>query len=411
MERIKRIFNILGPGLLYAGAAIGVSHLVQSTRAGANFGFELIWVIIVVHLIKYPFFEFAPRYANATGKSLLHGYRDIGKIALVLYVLLTISTMFAIQAAITSVTAGIVAHVFGIELSMVALCAIILIITMLILAVGKFRLLDNLMKFIILLLAISTIIAVIRAFGISNPAPEHLVNFDWMKRTDILFLIAFIGWMPAPIDVSVWHSLWSVAKMKENKERSMKNALLDFRTGYIGTGFLAMGFLALGALVMYGSGETLSAKGVVFAGQLIEMYTSSMGGWAYWIIIIAVLTTMVSTTITVMDAYPRVLKGVTEMSLRKKTSDNRYYWFWIIVLVIGTLILLGYLSASMRFMVDLATTISFVTAPLLAILNYLVVTGKHMPEDARPGAGLRYYALAGIIILCGFSLFYLFYVN
>lgn len=32
----------LGPGLLFAGAAIGVSHLVQSTRAGADFGWGLI---------------------------------------------------------------------------------------------------------------------------------------------------------------------------------------------------------------------------------------------------------------------------------------------------------------------------------------------------------------------------------
>ena len=34
----------LGPGLLFAGAAIGVSHLVQSTRAGADFGLSLIHI-------------------------------------------------------------------------------------------------------------------------------------------------------------------------------------------------------------------------------------------------------------------------------------------------------------------------------------------------------------------------------
>ena len=28
------MFKSLGPGLLFAGAAVGVSHLVQSTRAG-----------------------------------------------------------------------------------------------------------------------------------------------------------------------------------------------------------------------------------------------------------------------------------------------------------------------------------------------------------------------------------------
>lgn len=65
----------LGPGLLFAGAAIGVSHLVLSTRAGANFGFGLIWALLLVNLFKYPFFQYGPRYAMATGESLLEGYK------------------------------------------------------------------------------------------------------------------------------------------------------------------------------------------------------------------------------------------------------------------------------------------------------------------------------------------------
>jgi Mn2+/Fe2+ NRAMP family transporter len=69
----------LGPGLLWAGAAIGVSHLVQSTRAGANYGFALLWALLLANIFKYPSFKFGPRYAAATGKSLLHGYSEIGK--------------------------------------------------------------------------------------------------------------------------------------------------------------------------------------------------------------------------------------------------------------------------------------------------------------------------------------------
>ena len=61
----------LGPGLLFAGAAIGVSHLVQSTKAGAEFGFGLIWALILSNIFKYPFFLYGPKYAAATGESLL----------------------------------------------------------------------------------------------------------------------------------------------------------------------------------------------------------------------------------------------------------------------------------------------------------------------------------------------------
>ena len=82
-----------GPGLLFAGAAIGVSHLVQSTRAGADFGFGLIWALILIHIVKYPFFQFGPRYATATGESLIDGYRRLGKGVLIAYLIVTNKTV------------------------------------------------------------------------------------------------------------------------------------------------------------------------------------------------------------------------------------------------------------------------------------------------------------------------------
>ena len=69
----------LGPGLLFAGAAIGVSHLVQSTRAGADFGFGLLWALISI-ILKYPFFQYGSRFALATKMSLLDGYYKLGKV-------------------------------------------------------------------------------------------------------------------------------------------------------------------------------------------------------------------------------------------------------------------------------------------------------------------------------------------
>lgn len=410
-----KFIKTLGPGLLFAGAAVGVSHLVQSTRAGANYGFELIWVLIIANVLKYPFMEFAPRYANATGKSLVDGYAMIGKWALILFVVLTMSTMFAIQAAISIVTAGLLSNVFGVAVPMPLLTAVILGVSVVVLGLGRYGTLDKIIKWVIVILAVSTIIAVLYAFGSGFFNPASLSgNFDWTKHVDILFLIAFIGWMPSPLDVSVWHSLWSVAKEDQlGKRPTMKQALLDFNIGYIGAGFLALGFLSLGALVMFGSGEELSPKGTVFAGQLINMYTRCIGGWAYPVIALAALTTMISTTITCLDAYPRVLRRSTILlwpaADRINKSQQKLYWFWILVVVAGTLLLLGSLSGTMGFMVDLATTISFVTAPVLAILNFRVIFHKHVPESARPGKWLKVYAWIGIGFLSLFSLFYIFW--
>ncbi len=410
---LRHVLKILGPGLLYAGAAIGVSHLVQSTRAGASYGFELVWVLILANILKYPFFEFAARYASVTNESLIEGYRKLGKWAVIAFAILTLATMFSIQAAITIVTAGITGNIFGLSMNPAGISAFILLATVILLMIGRYRMLDKLIKYVIVILAVSTITAVIYAFEKGfQPNMETANPFSWSRKTDIFFLIAFIGWMPAPIDVSVWSSLWSVAKRRNlHFTPSLNESLLDFKIGYIGTALFALCFLSLGALVMFGSGEQLSSNGTVFAGQLIEMYTQSIGDWAYYIIAAAALTTMFSTTLTCIDAYPRVLMPTTDILFprlsEKLGNRNYFYWIWILILAAGTMSTLLFLSTSMRFMVDLATTLSFLTAPVLAIMNYKVVTGKSMPKAGIPSQGMKIYAWAGMLFLSGFTIFYI----
>jgi len=412
MNKIKRLIKLLGPGLMWAGAAVGVSHLVQSTRAGAEFGFALVGVLIFANIIKYPSFEFAPRYASVTGKHLIHGYKQVGKWAVALYGILTVLTMFTIQAAVTIVTASLIKNIFDLSFSLILLSAVLLLIIMAIIAIGRYSLIDSVMKIIILTLTISTIIAVISALNIGyQPNLDFEVAFSWSNPIHLAFLIAFVGWMPAPIDISVWHSFWSYAKQKETGEKiSLKNALLDFNIGYIGTAILAIGFLTLGAILMYGTGESFSPKGTVFAGQLINLYTNSIGSWAYVIIAIAALATMFSTTLTCLDAYSRVLKPTTEILVPKiKLKGNLLSWIWLIIVVSGSLIIIGVFAKSMTKMVDLATTISFATAPILAFLNYKAVVGVTMPKEGRPPKWLKLYAIIGIFFLTAFSIVFLYW--
>jgi Mn2+/Fe2+ NRAMP family transporter len=138
MDKIKHYLAMLGPGLLFAGAAIGVSHLVQATRAGANYGFAMLWAVILILLFKYPFFEYGTRYTASKGETLLAGYKRMGKWVLWAYILLTPLTMFTIQAAVTAVTAGLFMGIFGLPMPMVAVAAILLVVCAAILYVGKY---------------------------------------------------------------------------------------------------------------------------------------------------------------------------------------------------------------------------------------------------------------------------------
>ena len=394
----------LGPGLLFAGAAIGVSHLVQSTRAGADYGWGLLWALLLVNLFKYPFFQFGPRYALATGESLLDGYYKLGKIFLWLYFFLNIATMFTIQTAVTVVTAGLASNLFEIKTNMIHWSIGVTAVCYSILLIGRYKLLDKVIKVIILVLTISSVLAVTIAFFKGN---NSLVFSQMFPNGDsILFLIAFMGWMPAPMDISIWHSIWILEKKTDLKNKfSLKEGLFDFNVGYITTVILGICFLGLGALVMFGSGLEFSDKGNEFAGQLIDLYTSNLGESWYLIIAIAAFTTMISTTITTLDASPRAMSKTIQLLFEQKNKD--FYIFWITILAVGTCLIFLFLLSEMGLLVQIATVLSFLTAPFYAILNYRLVTSNYMPKENHPSLKIKILSLLGIVFLIGFTGVYL----
>ncbi len=423
MERLaakyKGVLQSLGPSLLWAGAAVGVSHLVQSTRAGASYNFLMVWAIVLALLFKYPFFEYGPRYAAATGESLLEGYKKMGPVTLGLFVFITVTTMFTVVAAVTLVTASLVANLLNpvVELNLGAWSLLLLVVCMLILMVGRYALLDKIVKFIIVLLSISTVAAVVVALrhgaaaagAVAEPSPlgpQRLLG-------TIAFIVVLMGWMPSPIDLSVWNSIWTLERSKETGHKpTVREALIDFNIAYFVTAVLALCFLALGALVMYGSGVRFARSGIEFASQFVNLYTSTLGQWSYPIISVAALSTMFSTTITCTDAYPRVLRRAWELVFPDRRSGpggRRLYWIWMVVVIAGSVLLIyAFLNKQMTFMVDLATTISFLTAPVLGYINYRLVTSRYMPSHAVPSWWLRVLSLAGLAFLTAFSIVFVY---
>ena len=394
----------LGPGILFAGAAIGVSHLVQSTRAGADFGIGLLWALLLVNLFKFPFFQYGPRYANATGESLLEGYKKLGKNILSFYILISFATMFTIQTAVTIVTAGIASSLTNNIISVEVWTIIILSMCGILLYFGKYKMLDRMIKIIILILAITTVFATILAFN------NFTYEIDYSQvlpknNIEIVFLIAFMGWMPAPLDISVWHSLWTIEKKITAGKQKMKTTLFDFNVGYFGTIILGISFMLLGYFVMNNNNLSFSNSASLFANQLIEMYTSSFGSWAYVIIGLATFTTMFSTTITTLDASPRSMHKATQLIFNKEFKNG--YLFWLIVLILGTIFIFFNFISEMGALVKIATIVSFITAPFYAIINYILISSSHTPKKYRPSKIMHLISILGVIFLLSFGVWYL----
>lgn len=102
---LKGKFAIFGPGILMATAAIGGSHLVSSTQAGALFGSQLIWLIVAVNLLKYPFFKYAVEYTSHSKHTVVEGYHAHYRFGFKVFVLLNIFAAIVNTAGVLLLTA------------------------------------------------------------------------------------------------------------------------------------------------------------------------------------------------------------------------------------------------------------------------------------------------------------------
>ena len=117
------------------------------------------------------------------------------------------------------------------------------------------------------------------------------------------------------------------------KKINYKSAKFDFNIGYLTTVILGICFIGLGAFVMYNSGEIFSGNAREFAGQLINLYTSSLGENMSILISIAAFTTMFSTTLTCLDASPRAMSKSLALLGFDQLGGHAV---WLMILSIGT---------------------------------------------------------------------------
>ena len=407
------MMRTFGPGIMFASTAIGVSHLVQSTRAGAEFGFGLVAIVLLANILKYPFFEFSSRYANATGTSLIDGYKKLGRWALGLYFIITVASMFFVTAAVGLVTAGFMENLFGVTTFGIWGVAILFAVCSVILIIGRYTVLDSLIKIIATVILVSTVLAF--ALAVYSGPAEHVDGFVapeiWSGAT-LFFVIALMGWMPIPIDVSAWHGLWTLERIRQTKFKpSLKETLLDFNIGYVLVASLSVLFLILGTYIFYGTGNALPASSGLFAHKVVQIYTETIGGWSELIISISAFSVMFGTIIAVFDGYSRSITRVCDLLTSKSEPISKPSWkkYVPIVLILATtsFVVLMQFGDKIKELVDFATTISFVIAPVVAYFNIKLVSAKYVGADVVPPLWLRALSYAGLAFLSGFAVIFI----
>lgn len=395
--------NAMGPGIIMAAAAVGASHLVASTQAGALFGWELIWLILLVNILKYPFFRFGVQYTLNNQESLIEGYQRKGRVYLLVFTGLNIIAAVVNTAGVLILTASLLQYFIPGDLSLTILCLLLLAVSLAILLAGHYKLLDSISKVIMLILTITTVIAVLFAWQKGSAAPADFVNPSPWQLSMLAFLVAMMGWMPVPIEISAINSLWLRSKQKLTKV-SLSDGLFDFNTGYFVTVFLALVFVALGALVQFGTDQEIAMVGAAFAQQLVSMYAETIGEWSRLLVALIAFLCMFGTTLAVMDGYARTLdESFFLLRGSKAERKTRTLNLWIVTQAFAGMAVILFFQTSLNLMLTFAMTLAFITTPVFAWLNFSLVRS----EQLNPW--MNRLAWAGMIYLSVFSLFFVYW--
>uniref|UniRef100_UPI004043B956 NRAMP family divalent metal transporter n=1 Tax=Kytococcus sedentarius TaxID=1276 RepID=UPI004043B956 len=393
----------LGPGLLMASAAIGGSHLVSSTQAGAIYQWQLVAVVVLANLLKYPFYRFGAQHTAETGRNLVHEYARRGRVYLWVFFALIIASSVISTAGVGILAAVILQFVLpdAWAPSVPWAAGGMMLSIWLILVAGRFRLLDAVTKAIIVFLTVVTVATVVVAAAKGSQAAADAVPPSPWTLTALPFLVALAGWMPAAIEMSALQSLW-ITEKQSSRRSSVRDVVWDFNVGYLVSTVLAVFFVAMGALVQFGTGTEIQQAGGAYIPQLISMYTATMGEWARPLMGLLALVVMYGTTLTLVDGYGRACAESLHQVRRSPGSAGRgTVLVWSTVIAVASLLLVVWFSAQMGEMLRFAMIASFVTAPVFAWLNYSLVRRRPMP------LWLRVLAWAGFAFLGGFTLLFL----
>lgn len=394
----KLTWKAFGPGILMASAAIGGSHLVSSTQAGALYGWQLAIMIILANFFKYPFYRFGTEYAYKTGDSLVVGYAKKSKAYLWAFYALSVVSGMITTAAVALLCATILGFMLPVELNPLILSVMVMTVSWGLLVAGHYKVLDNISKWIILILTVATIAAVIIA-GISPKqiAPDFVPMSPW-NLASLGFIIALMGWMPAPLEFSVITSVWTSKKIRTDHP-TPRQGMIDFNVGYLTSAILALFFLTLGVFVQYGTGEEIATKGGAYINQLVQMYTDTIGSWSKILVAFIAFLCMFGTVITSADGYGRT--NAESLSLIKTGTTElteKYVMLWTSIMVMGGFVLINVFAGQMASLLKFAMISSFVSAPIFAYLNYSLAKTEHLLT-----AKMNIYALLGIAFLAGFA--------
>ncbi|MDO6602047.1 Nramp family divalent metal transporter [Arenibacter palladensis] len=375
----------MGPGVLVAAAFIGPGTVTVCSMAGVQYGYLLLWALLLSVVATVVLQEMAARLGIVTQKGLANAIKEeIGVRWIKMMVLgLILSAIVIGNAAYEGGNIG------GASLGLEAIFGqeyqsfypwIVGIFAFLLLFLGNYRVLEKVLVSLVVIMSISFLLTAI----ITGPDISAIIQGLFIPKTpdgSILNIIALVGTTVVPYNLFLHTSLVSEKwKSKENLKEARRDTVVSIVLG----GMVSMAIVVTAAAIP--SSEITNVMDM--AKGLEPLYGES----AKYFMGIGLFAAGITSAITAPLAAAYVANSC--FGWNTTMNDLRFKLVWMIILLVGVL----FMSVGIKPLeiIKFAQVTNGMLLPIIAIFLLWIVNRKTVMQEYQ---NTQFQNVMGIIII------------
>ena len=387
-KKIKNIFRSIGPGLIIASVVLGPGSITVASRIGSEYGYAFLWVIVLATVFMITYTSMSARFGVVNSDSILQSIADnYGRwFALLIGISAFLSTSsfqfgnnLGIGIGMQGIT-GINEHVWPLIFTPLG---IILIFW----AKNLYKVLENLMKFMVMIMIIAFFINLILTKPEIAPLARGLVPSRFSM--DSLHVVSALMGTSFALAAALYQSYLAQDKgwKKENLKRSLKDT-------YIGIFFLAV----ISATILITSAAALHPRGILVnsAADMALQMEALFGVYAKVIFSVGLCAAAFSSMMVNSVIGGGLLAD--GLGLSRSMNDPRTKVFIIAILLIGMLVAV-FFRGNVIYALIMAQASTMLTVPLIAVGLFLVLNNKKVMGEYRNNTMQNIIAVTGFLVV------------
>ena len=392
-----------GPGMLVAAAFIGPGTVTTASIAGANFGFVLMWALLLSIIVTFVLQEMSSRLGIVSGLGLSEALRSsINNHFLKAFLMILIVSALGIGNAAFEV-GNITGAAIGLSqignLSISSSVLIVGILVLILLGTRIFKMLEQILTVLVVIMSLLFLLTMItieidyskllRGLLIPNATPSSLLT-----------IMALIGTTVVPYNLFL-HADASKRKWKDQElNQALNNSRADTAISIGLGGLITLAIMSTSAVAFFGSSMEISSE------NLARQLEPILGSYSSYIFNFGLFVAGITSAVTAPLAASI---AVTEaLGWKNDPSSFRFKLVWIIILLIG--LLFAYFGTKPLQAILFAQATNALLLPFLALFLFYVVNNSRLMGSHKNTITINMIALIiimAVVLLSSYKIFLL----